>query len=134
MGEITKIAFDQLIERIQDYSNGMLQQDRPEIIWLDHVDSEISRLDTEINGKILDPPDGVTLGALLAKMNDRITFWNKTGSPMTGHKWRFDRDGQVLRITEKERYGLTIPESIRINDNGTLYTRMLIHSPFLCHI
>lgn len=121
------ISFDQLISKIHQYAEGSCRQDFPEIIWLDNVEGEISN--------ITSTSDAPGLAAALAAKDDRVAFYYKAGSPLTDHKQRFDEHGNIVKVSDEERNSFCIPSPpIKIDKDGLLYTKLFIHSPYICYI
>ncbi len=122
-----QITFDQLLSKIDNYADGINCQSRPEIIWLENVESEIA--------SIAPHSDAPGLAAALAAKDDRIAFYEKAGSPLTDHKHRYHENGNIVSVSSDERYSFCLPcPPIKIDNDGQLYTRVFIHSPYICYI
>lgn len=118
------ISFEELSAMIKQYADGSKKQDRPQIVWIDDNIAEIVKY-----------RDVIGFASSLGKSDEKIAFYDKAGSPLTDHEHRLDNDGNLVKISEKERMSFTIPSpAIKYDDKGNLITRLFIHSPFICYI
>lgn len=116
--DTSDITVEHLLNLIDDYING-LKQERPLIIWCEEA-------------AIRDPHSFAN--NLSNKYFPKVAFYNWAGSPLTGHKKQF-KDGKVAEITLEERMSFCIPKDvIRIDDDGSLISKVYIHSPVMCTI
>lgn len=117
-----KIRFKELIEMIFNHVNDEVPQTKPSIIWFDNVDSDLLQF--------TNMPTPAHFGWSLSKIDNRIAFWENTGSPLTGPKHKIDSEGKVVLISEEERYKFCFPSHIIKFENDQLITKVFIHSPF----
>lgn len=113
-----KISFEELTDLINQYANGTKAQTTPQIIWFDN------------NAELVKYRDVPGFASYLGCSNDRIVFYEKSGSPLTDH----DRLKDGTMITNEMRLSFCLTNLIKFDDHRNLYSRLFIHSPFTCYI
>lgn len=117
------ISFEELTKMISQFADGSVNQTQPQIIWFDNI-AEIARF-----GSVAD------YASYLSSRNDRIAYDFNAGSPLTDKRHRFNNNGEIVKITDEERFSLAIPvPPIKLDENNHIHTRVYIHSPYIAYI
>lgn len=118
-----KITLDGLFEMVSDCLSNK-KQETPAIVWFD--------------GKlVLDNntfQDYAAFGLWLSEQfPSKVVCWDKAGSPLTDRTRRYDKDGNIIAISDEERNEFCVPDLIK-SENGKLVTKLFIHFMYICYI